>query len=121
MVVVAVLLIAVAVVLTAAAITSNGHKVTFDLWDAVNSKVSVGVVFIAGMITTVIAVAGIALLLAGLKRNRRARKQRKELSRQQDQLTATTDLLGSMPDPNALGSSSFPDIPPSDQSGKKTS
>jgi uncharacterized membrane protein YciS (DUF1049 family) len=114
MIIVAILLIAIAVVLTAAAVTSNGHQITFDLWDIVDSKVSVGVVFIAGMITTVIAVGGIALLLAGLKRKRRTRKERKELNRQQEQLTATPDLLSSMPD---LG---IPDVPSTDQTGKKT-
>lgn len=118
MIIVAVLLIAIAVVLTAAAVTSNGHKVTFDLWNIIDSKVSVGVVFIAGMITTVIAVGGVVLLLAAVKRKRRARKERKELNRQQEQLTGTSDLLGSMPD---LGGTGITGLPSStDPTGKKT-
>ncbi|HVX44210.1 MAG TPA: hypothetical protein VHC49_09995 [Mycobacteriales bacterium] len=116
MVIVAVLLIAIAVVLTAAAVTSNGHKVTFDLWNIVDTKVSVGVVFIAGMITTVIAVGGIALLVAALRRKRRARRERKEINRQQgQQVTAgDSDLLSGLPQID------LSNLPSADQTGKKT-
>lgn len=118
MVIVAVLLIAIAAVLTAAAVTSNGHHITFDLWSIVDSKVSVGVVFVAGMITTVIAVAGVVLLMSGVKRSHRNRKERKELSRQQESMSGTPDFLTSMPDPNALGGSSVTDNPPGGQPKK---
>jgi uncharacterized membrane protein len=83
MIIVGVVLVAVAVVLTAAAITSNGQHVKFDLWGVLHSSVSVGTVFIAGMITTVVAVLGVLVLVGALRRNRRQRKERKQLAKEE--------------------------------------
>jgi hypothetical protein len=83
MVIVGVVLVAVAAVLTAAAITSNGQHVKFDLWGVLHSSVSVGTVFIAGMITTVVAVVGVLVLVNGVRRNRRLRKERKQVAKEE--------------------------------------
>lgn len=76
-------LLAVAVVLTAAAVTSNSHTVTFDLWGILHTHMSLGAVFIMGMVTTVIGVLGIVVLLKGGGRARARRKQQRKLEADQ--------------------------------------
>ena len=92
------ILLAGGAVLVAAVVTSNTGAVEVDLWGISMSNLSLGIVFVAGMITTVIAVAGLALVMAGLRRETRLRKERRvlrkenrRLSQQVGATTATTD------------------------------
>jgi len=81
-----IILLAAAGVLTAAVVTSNTDTLAVDLWGVSVSNVTLGVVFVAGMITTVLAVVGLGLLMGGVRRNRRLRKERKSLRRENEQL-----------------------------------
>jgi uncharacterized membrane protein YcjF (UPF0283 family) len=92
------ILLAAAGVLTAAVVTSNTDSLTVDLWGATVNNVTLGVVFVAGMITTVVAVVGLGLLMGGLRRNRRLRKERRTLRRENEQLAQRVD---STPDTTA--------------------
>jgi hypothetical protein len=80
------ILLAAAGVLTAAVVTSNTDTLAVDLWGVTVSNVTLGVVFVAGMITTVLAVVGLGLLMGGVRRNSRLRKERKSLRRENEQL-----------------------------------
>jgi len=82
MVIAGAVLAAVAVVVIAAAVTGNGHTVKFDFFGIYHSHLSLGAVFISGMVTTVIAVLGVVLLVGGLRRGRRARKEQKRLDKE---------------------------------------
>ena len=86
MAVLGLILLAAAGVLTAAVVTSNTDTLAVDLWGVTVSNVTLGVVFVAGMITTVLAVVGLGLLMGGLRRNSRLRKERKSLRRENEQL-----------------------------------
>lgn len=98
MAVLGLILLAAAGVLTAAVVTSNTGSLSVDLWNISVSNVTLGVVFVAGMITTVVAVVGLGLLMGGLRRNRRLRKERRSLKRENEQLAqrveATPDTTG---------------------------
>jgi type II secretory pathway pseudopilin PulG len=85
------ILLAAAGVLTAAVITSNTDSLAVSLWGVSVSNVTLGVVFVAGMITTVLAVIGLGLLMGGVRRNRRLRKERRTLRRENEQLTQRVD------------------------------
>jgi hypothetical protein len=85
------ILLAAAGVLTAAVVTSNTDSLAVDLWGVSVSNVTLGVVFVAGMITTVVAVVGLGLLMGGLRRNRRLRKERRSLLRENEQLAQRVD------------------------------
>ena len=76
MAVLGLILLAAAGVLTAAVVTSNTDSLAVSLWGVSVSNVTLGVVFVAGMITTVLAVVGLGLLMGGMRRNRRLRKER---------------------------------------------
>ena len=65
MAVLGLILLAAAGVLTAAVVTSNTDSLAVSLWSVDVSNVTLGVVFVAGMITTVLAVVGIGLLMGG--------------------------------------------------------
>ena len=80
------ILLAAAGVLTAAVVTSNTDSLSVSLWSVDVSNVTLGVVFVAGMITTVLAVVGLGLLMGALRRNRRLRKERRSLQRENEQL-----------------------------------
>lgn len=86
MAVLGLILLAAAGVLTAAVVTSNTDTLAVDLWGVSVSNVTLGVVFVAGMITTVLAVVGLGLLMGGVRRNRRLRKERRSLRRENEQL-----------------------------------
>jgi hypothetical protein len=92
------ILLAAAGVLTAAVVTSNTGTLSVDLWNITVSNVTPGVVFVAGMITTVVAVVGLGLLMGGVRRNRRLRKERRSLKRENEQLAhrveTTPDTTG---------------------------
>jgi type II secretory pathway pseudopilin PulG len=85
------ILLAAAGVLTAAVVTSNTDSLSMSLWSVDVSNVTLGVVFVAGMITTVLAVVGLGLLMGALRRNRRLRKERRSLQRENEQLTQRVD------------------------------
>ena len=70
MAVLGLILLAAAGVLTAAVVTSNTDSLSVDLWGASVTNVTLGVVFVAGMITTVLAVVGLGLLMGGMRRGR---------------------------------------------------
>jgi uncharacterized membrane protein YcjF (UPF0283 family) len=80
------ILLAAAGVLTAAVVTSNTDSLSVDLWGASVTNVTLGVVFVAGMITTVLAVVGLGLLMGGVRRGRRLRQERRSLRRENEQL-----------------------------------
>lgn len=86
MAVLGLILLAGAAVLTAAVVTSNTGAVETDLWGVTVSDLTLGVVFVAGMITTVVAVAGLALFMGALRRGRRLRHERLELRRENERL-----------------------------------
>jgi type II secretory pathway pseudopilin PulG len=85
------ILLAAAGVLTAAVVTSNTDSLSLSLWNVDVSNVTLGVVFVAGMITTVLAVVGLGLLMGALRRNRRLRKERRSLQRENEQLAQRMD------------------------------
>jgi uncharacterized integral membrane protein len=85
------ILLAAAGVLTAAVVTSNTDSLSVSLWSVDVSNVTLGVVFVAGMITTVLAVVGLGLLMGALRRNRRLRKERRSLQRENEQLAQRVD------------------------------
>lgn len=86
MVVIGLILLLLAALLAIAAISSNTTHVHIDLWGLSISHVSVGGAFVAGMITTVAGVVGLILFLGGARRNRRLRKERRVLSRENKRL-----------------------------------
>jgi type II secretory pathway pseudopilin PulG len=94
------ILLAAAGVLTAAIVTSNTDSLSVSLWSVDVSNVTLGVVFVAGMITTVLAVVGLGLLMGALRRNRRLRKERRSLQRENEQLAQRVD---STPPPASTG------------------
>jgi type II secretory pathway pseudopilin PulG len=81
------ILLAAAGVLTAAVVTSNTTSLSMDLWGAHVSNITLGVVFVAGMITTVLAVVGLGLLTGALRRSRRLRNERRSLRRENQKLS----------------------------------
>jgi hypothetical protein len=81
------ILLVAAGVLTAAVVTSNTGAIETDLWGTTISNLSLGAVFVAGMLTTLIGVAGLLLLTAALRRGRRLRQERKVLRRENRRLT----------------------------------
>jgi type II secretory pathway pseudopilin PulG len=85
------ILLAAAGVLTAAVVTSNTDSLAVSLWSVDVSNVTLGVVFVAGMITTVLAVVGLGLLMGGMRRNRRLRRERRSLQRENEQLAQRVD------------------------------
>ena len=87
MAVLGLILLAAAGVLTAAVVTSNTDTLAVDLWGVTVSNVTLGVVFVAGMITTVLAGVGLGLLMGGVRRARRLRKERRSLRRENEQLS----------------------------------
>ena len=100
MAVLGLILLAAAGVLTAAVVTSNTDSLSVSLWSVDVSNVTLGVVFVAGMITTVLAVVGLGLLMGALRRNRRLRKERRSLQRENEQLAQRVD---STPPPAQTG------------------
>jgi uncharacterized membrane protein YcjF (UPF0283 family) len=90
------ILLAAAGVLTAAVVTSNTDSLSVDLWGASVTNVTLGVVFVAGMITTVLAVVGLGLLMGGMRRSRRLRQERRSLRRENEQLAQRVETTPSV-------------------------
>jgi hypothetical protein len=80
------ILLVAAGVLTAAVVTSNTGAIETDLWGTTISNLSLGAVFVAGMLTTLVGVAGLVLLTAALRRGRRLRQERRVLRRENERL-----------------------------------
>lgn len=97
MAVLGLILLAAAGVLTAAVVTSNTDSLAVSLWGVSVSNVTLGVVFVAGMITTVLAVVGLGLLMGGMRRNRRLRKERRTLRRENEQLAQQVETAPATP------------------------
>ncbi len=91
MVVLGLLLLAAAVVAVIAAVTSNSGSVDIHLWGLSVSHLSVGVVFVIGMVTTVVAVVGLMLFAGGMRRGRRLRKEKNRLAHENRQLAAQAE------------------------------
>lgn len=81
-----IILLAAASVFTAAVVTSNTRGVSGDLWGASVSDVSLGTVFLVGMVTAAAALLGLALLLSGLRHTARLRGERRQLRRENERL-----------------------------------
>lgn len=122
MVIVGAVLVLIALAAIAAAVTGTAPHARLDLW-GIHMTVSTGTIFIAGMITTVIAVVGVVALVGGLRRNRRRRKEKKQLAKEKEQLTAgTIDFSSTFPDLNTtLGQNQFGDLGGTGSSGKSKS
>ena len=100
MAVLGLILLAAAGVLTAAVVTSNTDSLAVDLWGVSVTNVTLGVVFVAGMITTVLAVVGLGLLMGGLRRNRRLRQERRTLRRENEQLAQRVEAAPVVDEPS---------------------
>ncbi|MFL6127667.1 MAG: hypothetical protein ACJ73E_01200 [Mycobacteriales bacterium] len=94
------ILLAAAGVLTAAVVTSNTDSLSVDLWGVSVTNVTLGVVFVAGMITTVLAVVGLGLLMGGMRRTRRLRQERRTLRRENEQLAQRVDTVPAADEPD---------------------
>ena len=99
MAVLGLILLAAAGVLTAAVVTSNTDSLTVDLWGVSVTNVTLGVVFVAGMITTVLAVVGLGLLMGGMRRSRRLRQERRALRRENKQLSQQAEAAPAADEP----------------------
>lgn len=89
-----IVLLVVAGVLAVAVVTSNTGSTDIDLWGITVSNLSLGVVFLIGMVTTVVGVIGLVVTAGGLRRNRRLRKERRQLVQENKRLTQTDADLG---------------------------
>jgi hypothetical protein len=87
MVVLGLLLLVGAGVFAAAVITSNTGAVGADLWGLHISNLSLGAVFVAGLVTGFAALLGLVVLFAGMRRTRRLRHERKALARENARLS----------------------------------
>jgi hypothetical protein len=123
MVIVGAVLVLIALAAIAAAVTGTAPHARLDLWGAVHTTVSTGTIFIAGMITTVVAVVGVVVLVGGLRRSRRRRKEKKQLAKEKEQLTAgSIDFSSTFPDLNTtLGQNQFGNTGGTGSSGKSKS
>ena len=80
MIVVGVLLIAVAIFVIVAAVTAGGDSVAIELVN-VDVEPTAWVVFVAGIVTGVIVVAGVAALVVGIRQVQARRREIDELRR----------------------------------------
>jgi uncharacterized membrane protein YciS (DUF1049 family) len=83
MTVIAVLLLAVVVVLIVVAVTGSNDSVTVDAFN-VSIDTTVAEVFLAGVLTGLLALAALVLLRAGMRRGRQRRQEVRELRRRAD-------------------------------------
>jgi hypothetical protein len=96
--VVGLILLVVAGVATGAVVTSNTGAIDANFWGVTISNVSIGVIFVAGMLTTVIGVAGLLLLMGAMRRGRRLRQERRVLRRENQRLSQQAGDSGPGPD-----------------------
>lgn len=86
MVVLGFVLLVGAGVFTAAVITSNTTTVGADLWGMHIDNLSLGGVFVAGMVAGVAALLGLAMLFGGMRRSARLNRERRQLARENARL-----------------------------------
>jgi hypothetical protein len=91
MVVLGLVLLIGAAVLTTAVVTDNTGAVRSDLWGLHMSNLSIGEIFVVGILTGAVALLGIALLLAGLRRAGRRRHERRVLLAENRRLTGQVE------------------------------
>src|SRR5262249_31824766 len=87
MVVLGLLLLIGAGVFAAAVITSNSGTVGGDLWGLHVSNLSLGVVYIAGLVTALVVLLALVMLSAGMRRGRRLRQERRALAQENARLS----------------------------------
>jgi hypothetical protein len=92
------ILLAGAGVLAAAVVTSNTAALEMELWGVTISDLSLGAVFIGGMLTTLVAVAGVVLLTGGIRRGRRLATERRTLREENDRLAQQVESTGPVAD-----------------------
>ena len=80
LIVVALVLLAVAVAFTVAALVAGSESVTFDMFDR-TVETTVGIVFLTGVVAGLALLAGIVAVLVGTKRARARRREVRELRR----------------------------------------
>jgi hypothetical protein len=95
MVVLGLVLLVGAGVFTAAAITSNTSTTGADLWGLHISNISLGGIFVAGMVAGVAAVFGLVLLFSGMRRSARLNRERRQLARENARLARRQDDVDS--------------------------
>ena len=109
MIALGVILVLLAVVAVVAAITgASGQLVTLDLGLFDVQTDSVGV-FLVGALTVVLLLAGLALVRGGLRRARRRRQDKKQLSRLTEQLEAQRSEDGTSTRPTSAGEPTLTD------------
>jgi hypothetical protein len=87
MVVLGLVLLVGAGVFTAAVITSNTSTTGADLWGAHVSNISLGGIFVAGMVAGVVALVGLVMLFGGMRRSARLSRERRQLARENARLS----------------------------------
>ncbi|MGH8825885.1 MAG: hypothetical protein ACRDVN_15620 [Jiangellaceae bacterium] len=103
MTVIAILLLALVIVLIVAAVTGSSDTVTVDAFN-VSVDTNVAEVFLAGVLTGLLAVAALVLLRVGMRRARLRRQEVRELRRRADAAPAASDTATS-------GTREAPDAP----------
>src|SRR5262249_21309413 len=94
MVVLGLLLLIGAGVFGAAVITSNTSPVNGDLWGLHVSTLSLGTVYLAGLVTGIVALFALVMLAAGIRRGRRLRLERRALARENARLAQHIGTAG---------------------------
>ena len=90
MTVIALILLAVVIFMVVAAVTGSADAVTIDVFD-VSIDTTVTEVFLAGVVTGLIALAGLVLLRIALRHSRLRRQEMRELRRRAEHARATGD------------------------------
>jgi type II secretory pathway pseudopilin PulG len=93
MVVLGLVLLVAAGVFTAAVITSNTSTTAADLWGAHVSNISLGGVFVAGMVAGVVALLGLVMLFGGMRRSARRNRERRQLARENARLNRRQEAV----------------------------
>lgn len=93
MVVLGLLLLAGAAVLTTAVVTSNTGSINTDLWGWHMSNLSVGAVFVIGVITGAVALLALGMMVVGARRNARRSRERRALVKENRRLAERTDSM----------------------------
>src|SRR5262249_34190696 len=94
MVVLGLLLLIGAGVFGAAVITSNTSPGNGDLWGLHVSTLSLGTVYLAGLVTGIVALFALVMLAAGIRRGRRLRLERRALARENARLAQHIGTAG---------------------------
>jgi hypothetical protein len=108
MVVLGLVLLVGAGVFTAAVITSNTGTVGADLWGAHIDKLSLGGVFVAGMVAGVAALLGLVMLFGGMRRSARLNRERRQLARENARLARRQDEIDHTPTDQVADSEVLP-------------